>query len=516
MTLLKNFETCRSALWGANFFLRLTLALLAGIGLSFMQAPHDMWFLMFPCLGLFYFLYAAAKNKKQVFATAFIFAIGYFVTGLNWIGNALLVEGNDYKWVWPLAVIALPTLLSLFTALYVTIAHILFPKNTPAGFLGFCVLLTISEYVRGYVFTGFPWNLYGYGWSSVLPMLQSLSLFGPYGLTFLTVIWGASLGYLACQSKSKIAVTSFVILSMITIYEFGVFRLVKASKEAVKGVLIEIVQPNIAQAEKWKSENIGTNFDKHIKLSAAYMNGEKNIYIWPETAMPPALLNMPAARERIATFLNNDGLLLTGALKVEENPTAYYNALIAWKNSDPPKHLYSKSHLVPFGEYIPFQKFIPIKAISGFSGFTKGKGPQTIEVEGYPSFSPLICYEVIFPNHAVNKSQPRPDYILTITNDAWYGDSPGPYQHFQHAKYRAIEQGIPVIRSANTGISGLADAYGRVISKINLMEEGSVVVPLPLKTPEKTYYSVHGDRLFIGTVLLCLLLALALRKKRFS
>jgi apolipoprotein N-acyltransferase len=182
--------------------------------------------------------------------------------------------------------------------------------------------------------------------------------------------------------------------------------------------------------------------------------------------------------------MDSDTLLLTGVLaansKENQNRIQYYNGLMSWKPNTAPKRVYDKSHLVPFGEYIPFQRFIPLRPVVAFSGFEKGNGPETIKIDDFPSFTPKICYEIIFPRQMIARNQPRPDYILTVTNDAWYGDSPGPYQHFTQARFRAIENKLPVIRSANTGISGIIDPYGRVVQQTNLMEEAVVSSELPL------------------------------------
>lgn len=516
-----NLEKFKSALVKAPFFYRLVLTLLSGITLSFTQAPYNIWPLLFLCFGVLYFLYAQTKTKQQAFLTGFIFALGYFVSGLNWIGNALLVEGNEYRWVWPLAVIALPTLLALFTALYVTISHILFRKDTLSGFMGFCALLTLSEWVRGYAFTGFPWNLYGYGWGNALSMLQSLSLIGPYGLTLLTVFWGCSIGLILTNASTKRSVAVITVLSLIAVYEFGIFRLAHSKQEIVKNTSIHIVQPNIAQADKWKSEKLVENFEQHIALSSIKKTTGTNIIIWPETALPPVFLQSTAVQERITTTLSqNSAILLTGALEVTHDDLSgaplYHNALSLWKDQSTPKRLYSKSHLVPFGEYIPFQKYIPLDPVTNFSGFARGTGSQTIELGNGLFLSPLICYEIIFPHQAVNKNEPRPDFILTVTNDAWYGNSPGPHQHFMQARFRAIEQGLPVVRSANTGISGLIDPYGHIVKQTQLMQAASITAFLPTRTVQKTFYGMHGDKIFLSLIALCLLTAIYFKQKDFS
>lgn len=518
MSLSAKVTALREALEKAPFFCQLAGVLVSGIALSFIQAPYHLWFLLFPCFGLYYFFFANAESKKEVFVLTFVFAIGYFVTGLNWIGNALLVEGNDYWWVWPIAVIALPTLLSLFTALYATISHIVFRKDTLTGLLGFCALFTLSEWVRGYAFTGFPWNLYGYGWISVLPMAQSVSLIGPYGLTLLTVFWGVAIGYIASKKFQTMRVLYIVILSLAITYVFGLYRLSQPTIDSVIGeeaATVHIVQPNIAQADKWKTEKLASNFEKLVELSAIKEKGKKNIIVWPETSLPPVFLNNAAVSQRIRSQLDSNTILLGGALETTrtEEASLYHNSLMLWdRQTKKPERLYSKSHLVPLGEYIPFQKYIPLKPVAQFSGFEHGSGAQTIGMDGYPSVTSLICYEIIFPHQVTNKHQIRPDYILTITNDAWYGDSPGPRQHFVQARFRAIEQGLPVIRSANTGISGIIGPYGHILEKLPLMEEGSITAKMPSKA-SKTYYGMYGDKIFLGMLLICFLLGTSARKK---
>jgi len=456
-------------------------SLICGIALSFIQSPTEFWFLIFPCFSGLYWLYTRATNKKQVFALGFLFSLGYFVAGLYWIGNALLVEGNDYKWAWPLAVIALPALLSSFTALFLTISFILFKNKTLLGFVGFCFALFISGWVRGHAFTGFPWNLYGYGWISVLEIAQTAYWVGPYGLTLLTIFWGSVIGFCFTHEKYKI-ILGLALITIISSYFIGKTRL-NEQTAFNEDVAIHVVQPNIAQVDKWKPEMLAKNFEKHLALSQIKSSATKNIIIWPETALSPAFVKSPAVTQRIRNLLDENTILLSGVLdyKAEGRKAEYYNGLMVWTHNAAPKRIYDKSHLVPFGEYIPFQKYIPLRPVVAFTGFQRGNGPETILMSGFPSFTPKICYEIIFPQKMIKRDQAKPDYILTITNDAWYGDSPGPYQHFTQARFRAIENNIPVIRSANTGISGVIDGYGRIVHKANLMEEKLISSPLHVK-----------------------------------
>lgn len=520
------FLNLREWLITLSFFIQLGIIFLSGVGLSFIQAPYYQWFLIFPCFGALYFFYSTAKTSGQAFLLGFVFALGYFIFGLHWIGYALLVEGNEYRWAWPLAVLALPALLSLFTALYVAIAHILFPnKKSLSGFLGFCALLGLSEWVRGFAFTGFPWNLYGYGWAGVSEIAQSVSVIGSYGLTLLTILWGCALGFILVNDRVRQGTISLLLLSFIITLQFGLWRLSNADLEYHPNVQFHLIQPNIDQADKWKPELVGQHFETLLNLSiqSKLKSGSpQDIFIWPETAIPNSLVESAAVQERLKNMLlyQAGDSLLSGALVVEkwlegtrgigQYQREYHNAILAWQGGDVvPHHIYSKSHLVPFGEYIPFQNHIPLAPIANLEGFTAGRGTQTLKPRGHElSFSPQICYEIIFPQSMVAKGMARPDYILTITNDGWYGNSAGPYQHFTQAQFRAIEQGIPVIRNANTGISGIISPYGRVIAFIPLLQKNVINAALPQALPP-SFYSLYGDVLFflgLGALLLWALL----------
>ncbi len=484
---------------------------IAGASTSFIQAPYDFWWLLFPSFGLFYYLYAQTNTVKDAFLTGALFTFGYHLIGLYWIGNALLVEGNNYRWAWPLAVAGLPLLLSLISGIYVGIAHILTPnKRSLVGLLSCCALIACAEWVRGYAFTGFPWSLYGYSWGSIQEMRQSVALIGPYGLTFLTILWGCSIGFILLKGAKKAPVIVGLIVSLIITYEYGHFRLFYADNNFDRNTQIHIVQPNIAQEDKWNPNMLGVNFNKHIQHSKIEQRADRNIIIWPETAIPPILLKNPSVQERIQTILTPNTSLIAGALLQKEE--TYHNAITLWSDGQKDsQHLYSKSHLVPFGEYIPFQNLIPLKTVTNFSELTRGNGTQVLKDQAFLSFLPLICYEIIFPQR---HNTPNADYILTLTNDAWYGKSPGPYQHFAQATFRAVETGLPVIRSANTGISGIINSYGNIVIQSQLMQETSISAPLPRFLSKGTYYSTYGDLLFFIMIISALIPAILLKYKQ--
>ena len=501
------------------------LCFAAGLGSACAMPPQSFWPAVFIGLSVLYMCHAGAVTLRTAFLQGFVFGLGYFLTGLWWIGNALLVEGNEFRWVWPLSVIGLPSLLSLFTGLGTMAATVLSRKvksHSIGPFLIFTAMLSLSEWVRGHIFTGFPWNLYGYAWSDVLPVAQTASLTGSYGLTVLTVLWGGLGGFVFVHRKAlgrqHIGLVLCCAILLISAILYGHLRLQNNPTAFYDGVALHIVQPNIRQDQKWKTERIVPNFEKHLELSrntspALADQNVTRILVWPETALPYSLFYNETARQKIASMLQSypgGAYLLSGLLdrQTSEQGTFYQNSMALFDPSGNHQVIYSKSHLVPFGEYIPFQDMIPIRPVAQFSGFTKGRGPQTVRHDVIPAFSPLICYEIIFPGKTVNRkngneNRPGPAWIVNATNDAWYGISAGPHQHFSHIVFRAIEEGIPVIRSANTGFSGLSDAFGRIVVKSNLFQDAILESGLPRATRYRTLYSRTGNLIF---VVLCLFL----------
>jgi apolipoprotein N-acyltransferase len=481
-------------------------ALLAGVACAFSLSPYGLWPLMFFGLSLFYTIYAQSPSALRTCWHGFLFSLGYFTTGLWWIGNALLVDGNEFWWVWPLAVIGLPVLLSSFTAVFTGMAFSLSHPARLSGFLCFVGALSLSEWVRGHIFTGFPWNLYGYVWADHLSIAQMAAVAGSYGLTLLTLLWCAVPGYWLVASapiRQKIIHVLGVSMTLLAALTYGHVRLAQNPTAMNDAVNIRIVQPNIGQDMKWDAAKAVAHFEKHLKLSAASRPTNKTtVIVWPETAIPSIFLRNPSARENIQRLLTDypsPAYLISGILDRRQTDTGvlYYNGVAIFDAKGQMTPVYSKTHLVPFGEYIPFQKYIPIKPVVTFSGFEKGPGTTTVAPDGIPAFSPLVCYEIIFPAKAATDSPLRPLWIVNVTNDAWYGDSAGPYQHFIHSQFRAIEEGVPVIRSANTGISGMSDSFGRIIGKTQIFHDAVLTLPLPQPAPELTIFAKNGDFIFL-------------------
>jgi len=494
-------------IWGGS--------LLTGSITAFSMAPVHAVPAMFIGFGLFYFLYARTRTPQSAVLAGFLFGIGYFTTGLWWIGNALLVEGNEYAWVWPLAVIGLPTLLSLFMAVFIGIARAFWNPASIYGFLAFCLSLAVSEFIRGHIFTGFPWNLYGYAFGGNLPMMQIVSVVGSYGLTLLAIFWAALPGFLVCADLKKQQKAILLVIGLITLtatYAYGSLRLGAHETSRHDDINLLIVQPNIPQSEKWQRDLLIRHFETHLDLSrppenADIRNTDTTLIIWPETAIAPAFLYSQTAKDKIVTLLNSypgKAYLLAGTMRIEstDDDKKYYNSLLAFDQYGDIAAVYDKTHLVPFGEFIPLQKWIPLKAVAEYSGFERGSGPQTHKLDDLPVFSALICYEIIFPGKVTPSGPDRSDWVVNITNDAWYGLSAGPHQHFNQVRFRAVEEGLPIIRSANTGISGQIGPYGRIVERTELFSQGAISAQLLQKAEEITFFKRHGDAVFLITILL--------------
>ncbi|MCB1784019.1 MAG: apolipoprotein N-acyltransferase [Alphaproteobacteria bacterium] len=506
---------------GVRSFLAKIFGIFALGGVSCLSmAPWNIWPLLFLGLsGLYIYLHKASKPRTAALY-GFVFGLGYFGFGLYWIGNALLVENNPYKWVWPLAVMGMPLMLSPFPALACYLFKKIFISDRLRGYLSFTALLLLSEWMRGHLFTGFPWNLYGYTWADILPIAQIISLSDIYLLTGLTIFWAGLGGFLVITShkkSEKIIIASGAAILLLAIYAYGAYRLENNPTNYHKDTYALIVQPNIDIAHKWDKDFVSQNFFTQIKLSLnedeTKKSTDKTFIIWPETSIAPIYLPTNYTTEIIADTLKTypgETILITGAMRYErENKTSHNSVVMIDKNAQT-TNIYDKSHLVPFGEYIPLEDIIHLSPIVGFSGFVAGPGPKSMQTPDGLFYSPLICYESIFPDTVAEEKGPRPDFIVNVSNDSWFGNSPGPYQHFEQARFRAIEEGIPVLRSANSGISGVIDPLGRIIYKTKLLEKASNKIALPerLAKQNKKIYRVN----IITFSMIFIMLILGLKK----
>lgn len=465
---------------------RALTAFISGAIATLTQPPFDIFiagFIAFPLL--VWLIDGAVPDKekgpiKRFFPAGIIgwwFGFGYFVSGLWWIGTALLVDAQQFAWAIPLAVLGLPAFLAIFYGLAAVIARLLWSDGIGRIFaiaLGF----GFTEWLRTFVFTGFPWNALGYAAMPTPMMMQSVAVIGLVGMSALAaLVFSApalfSGGRLA---KSGIALAVFLIAAHIG---FGAWTLSNApALDADRTTLaIRIVQPSISQSLKWDNNERRAIFDKFIAMTQqapAEGKAKPDVVIWPETAVPYILSSTPEALAQIGEVIGDDQVLLAGAVREELVPRRdprYYNSILTINGQGRITDYTDKVHLVPFGEYLPFEGILRSLGLQEVvempGGFTAAKARHAINVMEGQTFLPLICYEAIFPDE-LSYTGRKVTAIVNVTNDAWYGDTPGPYQHFRQAQIRSVEQGLPLVRAANNGISAVVDAYGRIIEELPL------------------------------------------------
>lgn len=456
-------------------------------------------FLIFPVL---LWMLAGAATRRSAFLTGWWFGFGFFVIGLYWIANALLVFAAKFAWMLPFVVFGLPAVLAIYTGLAALVAWK--GRNHLERALLFALAWSCAEWLRGHLLTGLPWNLIGYGWTGSDAMLQLASVIGAYGVGLFVIVTACLPAAMADPSGRRRWVAPAVALVVpLVVWIAGGARLADATDTGA-GAGIRIVQSSIPQTEKWAPEHQQRNLQQFLDLSRRDRPDWVSHVIWPETAATFFLSNAPELRRLLATVVPPGGLLLTGAPRYEDNPYRLMNAMIVIDAAGQIIGHYDKFHLVPFGEYVPLSQYLPLpKLTAGGTGFTPGPGPRTLRLPGLPPVGPLICYEVIFPGHVV-APEDRPAWLLNLTNDAWYGKSSGPHQHLAQARVRAAEEGLPMIRAAYSGISAVIDPYGRIVQRLGLGQAGTIDARLPSGIQGTTIYTQHGGALYAG-LLFCVL-----------
>jgi len=436
-------------------------------------------FYIFPALLTFtlcLLILDGSVSKKQAFFTGWWFGFGFFTAGLYWIANALLIDPIKFGWLVPFAALAFPALLATSTGFAALFTYMI-PRPGWRKVLIFSCFWIIAEVVRGYFYVaGFPWNLIGYSLDFSDYLIQIASVTGVWGLSLIAVVLGA-MPYVFFRVGRRIIPIVATLAAIAAILIFGWVRLENAIVWG-KTIQVNLIQANIQQKFKWDPNERQNNFLAHLELTS-YTNKylSNNLIIWPESAVPFLLEEQPELRRAIADVMPEGSYLVTGGLRMEgdEKNYKFWNSLFLLDDEGSIIGVYDKSHLVPFGEYVPFRKFLPfVDSVAGSGGdFSRGEGPKTITLPNGMKIGALICYEIIFPHQVVEMAN-RPDVLINVTNDSWYGISTGPYQHFESARLRAVEEGIPVIRAANSGISGAIDRYGRVIAKLGLNKKGNL------------------------------------------
>ncbi|MCX7353930.1 MAG: apolipoprotein N-acyltransferase [Alphaproteobacteria bacterium] len=506
---------------------RYALALALGIISAAADAPFFIWPVLVPAFtGLVWLLDGSSNARRPgraALALGWWFGFGQFVLGFYWIMLSLLTDPERFAWLVPFTLLGVPGGLAIFTAIATWLAWRLHARGALRIFV-LAAAWTLLEILRGHVLTGFPWNLVGYVWADSPAMLQVASLTGAYGLTLWTVLvaaWPALIADTDAPPKRRVfSVLGVLILAPALIWAGGEARLASlptAGTDAVPGIRLRLVQPAIAQQLKWLEDQRLANARTHLAMTVTPGFEQVTHVIWPETAMSYFLDHEPELRQAIAAVTPKGGAVLTGTLRAEpRTETTPFRVWNSFQGIDPKGNVvvsYDKFHLVPFGEYVPLRWLLPIDKITpGMTDFSAGPGPRTLEVPGAPPVSPLICYEAIFPG-AVTEDGKRPGWLLNVTNDAWFGESAGPYQHFFSARVRAVEEGLPLVRAANTGISAVIDPYGRIVGRLGLGQRGVLDAPLPAALAP-TLFSRTGSWPVIAIVLLILITSPALSRRR--
>ncbi|WP_291824163.1 apolipoprotein N-acyltransferase [Bosea sp. (in: a-proteobacteria)] len=517
--------------WGWR---RRVIALAAGASGALALPPLDLWPLIVVPMTVAVWLIdgavgkSAASRFRAAAAAGWWWGFGFFLAGLWWLGAAFLVEADKFAWAMPLGVVALPALLAVFPALAFGCARLLWPSGT-GRILMLAIMLSLSEWLRGHVLTGFPWNVYGMMLAGQPQIAQIASVVGLYGLTLVSVAIGAAPATLGTAERpwARWRAPVIALLAVAGLVGFGLWRVPAGPAPLVAGVKLRLMQPNLPQDAKFNARNGEAILNQYLALSDRATSpatpGVQAVthLIWPESAFPFLLGRTPQALSRIAALLPPNTTLITGAARAGEllpgeSRPPIFNAIQVVDDEGAIVSSYDKVHLVPFGEYLPpvLERLIRSVGLSEFvsvpGGFAAGTRRLPLAIRGLPPAAPLICYEVVFPAEVAPQG-PRAGFMLNLTNDGWFGQTSGPYQHFAQARLRAIEEGLPLVRVANTGISAVTDGYGRVLGSLPLGREGVLDTGLPRAGPA-TPYSRFGDLIYAAMLVGFLLLSRGLRR----
>ncbi|MBE3639821.1 apolipoprotein N-acyltransferase [Mangrovicoccus algicola] len=479
-------ETADRRPWVARL-LMLCLGAVMALGL----APFKLPLVTVLALALALRMHARAPGRRQGAWLGWMLGCGYFLLALQWIVEPFLVDAPRYGWMAPFAILLMAGGLALFWAGAFALSWAMGPGDGPRRGLAAVIALTLAEMLRSQIFTGFPWALVGSVWVDH-PIGQLAAISGTHGLTFFTgclavgvltlSVWRASRRALLGSGLAVLAWCGGTLLGegMVARYD---------ARALPPGPVVRVVQPNETQALKWKPEMIPVYWQRKLDLTAAHAGPPPDVVIWPEVSLPYLLDPRGPPDERIAEAAGGVPVIL-GAQRFAGQDLR--NSLAVIEPDGRVGAVYDKFHLVPFGEYFPGGKLAAALGLRGLAtdmlgGFTPGPGPEVLDLGPLGEVLPLICYEAIFPRHAATRGMARPDWIVQITNDAWFGQMSGPAQHLDQARLRAIEQGLPLVRAANTGISAIIDPKGRVLDSLPLDTSGVITRALPGATGPTPY-----------------------------
>ena len=509
---------------------RTLVAILAGAIAVLGQAPYDFpaaCFVSFPVLVWLLDGSAAAVRPglwgrlKPSFATGYWFGFGYFLAGLWWIGGAVLVEADAFAWALPFAVFGIPLLLAIFYGIACAIARLIWSDGLGRIFalaFGFGV----AEWLRGFVLTGFPWNAIGYAAMPTPLLMQSVEIVGLLGMNMLAVFVFAAPALLTSARGAVVGIALAAVIAMAHV-GYGYYSMSLPASELVAKLPVRLVQPNVDMAEKWDPAVRDRIFKSMLELSSrppADGSPPPKLIVWPETSVPYIFSENPGALAAIGETLKDGQTLIAGAVR-EEGASAegarYYNSVIQIDDSGQIVDAVDKVHLVPFGEYLPFEELFSRlgirQLISGPMNFVGGSERHSLTISGGINITPYICYEAIFP--ALMPQVASGGVLLNVTNDAWFGDTPGPYQHLRQAQIRTVETRMPLIRAANTGISAKIDASGVLAQGLALNVAGTIDTIVDVPAPRSHWLAgkrPHFDIALFATFFLLAMVAKLARR----
>jgi apolipoprotein N-acyltransferase len=456
---------------------RSALCLAAGLVSACGFAPLDLWPLTLIGMAVLMWSVADAPRLRSALSRGWWFGLGQFVLGLNWIATAFTYQANMPAWLGWIAVLLLSLYLAIFPAATAGLAWRWGRRTTLRFVLIFAAAWIVTEYLRGVLFTGFPWNPLG---ASLLRTPASLfaTLVGTYGLSGLAVLIAGILLLLVRHEWRAGAGLAAAVVAMT-----GIALLADPLPDGPPGAAVRVVQPGISQDTK-HAEGYGPQLTR-LQAAAGSVQGPSRLQLWPEDSIPYLLDEEPAAAALIGGWARPGDIILSGGAKFERDargqPLGARNAVWIVDHDGRLLARYDKAHLVPFGEYLPWRSVMePLglaRVVPGDLDFWEGPGPQTVDVAGFGKVGLQICYEIVFSGHVVDEAN-RPDFIFNPSNDAWFG-SWGPPQHLAQARLRAIEEGLPVIRATPTGVSALIDAHGSLVQSIPLGEAGVIDANVP-------------------------------------
>ena len=503
-----------------NKLLIFFIPLILGVISSFSLPPYNYFYFNFIIFSLFFIFYLSNYKKSKIisFCIGWVFGFGYFISSLYWLIHSLTFE-EIFKPLIPFAIILIPLFLGSFYGLATLTCSLFKLSKKISSILIFSIIFGSVEYIRGSVLGGFPWNLIIFSLTEFLPMIQILSLLGTYSLNliYISFLLIPSVVFLKYKKKDKffIILSAFVLMISNYLYGFSIIKKDNFIENRNLNFSIKIIAPKTEINKYFQNFNSYELIEELIYLSSPN-KFEKTVFIFPEGTFPSVYLDDLTQYSHL--FSNNyfdEHIIILGVNRFKNNKT--FNSLVVIDKDTNILNIYDKNKLVPFGEFVPFESFFNkfgLKKITqGYGSFSEGKERKIIEVNGI-NFLPLICYEIIYSGK-LKQTKSDFDIILNISEDGWFGNSIGPYQHFSHLIFRSIEEGKNSIRSANNGISAFINYKGEIINKFKSTERG-VIEFKSFKLIEKTFFSSQGNKIFFYFLLIYISLIFFLKNRENS